>query len=188
MKSRRSTTDGSNGSSIAQDFASIVKFVHSKPLSEEVFGGPRTSAHAAFKRYIEASRAKKRAKSKAAREGAANGRRRDSMAATTASSSVTTDGASASGGSGGSGSAGGGSGAGASSSSVSDGQGGSGDEACSITKFEIGLCDILNIQKVWPRIEQYLLPVGTRMYIAILDGRCEKIIICNKPCCNKKNA
>lgn len=55
------------------------------------------------------------------------------------------------------------------------------------TRFEVGLCDILNIQKVWPRIEHYLLPVGTRMYIAILDGRCDKIIICNKGCC-KKNA
>lgn len=47
-----------------------MKFVHSKPFSEEVFGTPRTSAHAAFKRYIETSRSKKKRKAaKAAADG-----------------------------------------------------------------------------------------------------------------------
>ena len=156
MRSRRSTADstsggapssGSNGSSkIAQDFASIVKFVHSKPFSDELFHTPRTSAHTALRKYIgAASRSKKRRK-KAGKADQADGAAvdGDSSMAATASSSVD-------GGGGGGSSANGG-------ASSSDGISGHkascgssvGSSDCfdvSLSKFEIGLCDALNIQQ-----------------------------------------
>ena len=165
MRSRRSTADsvsggatssaGSNGSSkIAQDFASIVKFVHSKPFSDELFHTPRTSAHTALRKYIgAATRSKKRRRqAKAGKADQADGGSAaadgDSSMAATASSSV--DG-------GGSGGGGGGSSAngGASSSDGISGHKAScgssvGSSDCfdvSLSKFEVGLCDALNIQQ-----------------------------------------
>ena len=175
MRSRRSTADsaasgapssGSNGSSkIAQDFASVVKFVHSKPLfSDELFHTPRTSAHTALRKYIgAATRSKKRrrqAKADAADggSGAADG---DSSMAATASSSVD-------GGGGGGSSANGG-------ASSSDGLSGhktscgssvgSADFDISLSKFEIGLCDALNIQQARSAI---ILPLNFLLFNSTL--------------------
>ena len=158
MRSRRSTADsaasgapssGSNASSkIAQDFASVVKFVHSKPLfSDELFHTPRTSAHTALRKYIgAATRSKKRRRQAKADQadggsGAADG---DSSMAATASSSV--DG----GGGGGSSANGGASssdGLSAHKTSCGSSVGSADCFDVSLSKFEIGLCDALNIQQ-----------------------------------------
>ena len=187
MRSRRSTADsaasgapssGSNGSSrIAQDFASVVKFVHSKPLfSDELFHAPRTSAHTALRKYVgAATRSKKRrrqAKADAADggSGAADG---DSSMAATASSSVD-------GGAGGGSSANGG-------ASSSDGLSGhktscgssvgSADIDVSLSKFEIGLCDALNIQQArsairWPFLKlQQFVNLQSQIFSLISSGK-----------------
>ena len=170
MRSRRSTADSgsggapssaSNGSSrIVQDFASVVKFVHSKPFSDELFHTPRTSAHTALRKYIgAATRSKKRRRqAKAGKADQADGGSAaadgDSSMAATASSSVDGGG---SGGGGGSGSANGG-------ASSSDGISGHktscgssvGSSDCfdvSLSMFEIGLCDALNIQQALSAIK-----------------------------------
>ena len=175
MRSRRSTADSasggatsssSNGSSkIVQDFASIVKFVHSKPFSDDLFHTPQTSARTALRRYIEAAGRSKRRRRHAragkldpelggvggAGSAAADG---DSSMAATASSSVD--------GGGGGGVANGGA------SSSSDGASGhkasfassAGSSDCfdvSLSKFEIGLCDALNIQQARARAIKLLL-------------------------------
>ena len=202
MRSRRSTADstsgaapssGSSGSSkIVQDFASVVKFVHSKPVfADDLFHAPRTSAHTALRKYLGAATARskrRRRQAKAGRGGdqadggsaAADG---DSSMAATASSSV--DG-------GGSGGGGGGSSAngGASSSDGISGHKAScgssvGSADCfdvSLTKFEVGLCDALNIQQAIFAIEFSLNPYvkfsiqsKAIMYSSTLRKKCQRI-------------
>ena len=47
--------------------------------------------------------------------------------------------------------------------------------------------DIESIEKVWPKLEPFLLPIGIRVFILILESRSEVMQICkSKECCEKK--
>eukprot|EP00095_Tigriopus_kingsejongensis_P000716 maker-scaffold558_size137302-snap-gene-0.20 protein:Tk00716 transcript:maker-scaffold558_size137302-snap-gene-0.20-mRNA-1 annotation:"PREDICTED: cytoglobin-1-like" len=127
LKSRKSFS-----SSLALDFAAVVKFVKSSSLSEELLlGTPKTSAHRAFRNYIDPQKKKREANSKKRRSG--------SMPKMS-------------------------------------------------NLFNIGFIDADNIQQFWPKIEKYLLPIGIRVYISMLENRCEKIPTCKKACCNRRDS
>ena len=51
--------------------------------------------------------------------------------------------------------------------------------------FNIGFIDAENITGFWPKVEPHLLPIGIRVFISMLESRCEKIPACKKACCSK---
>lgn len=53
--------------------------------------------------------------------------------------------------------------------------------------FNLSAEDVSNIKQAWSKLEQYLLPVGIRVFISILEARSERNPVCKqKACCNNK--
>lgn len=120
-------TRKSIGNTFAQDFAAVVKLIKSSPLSDDILlTTPKTSAHKAFRNYIDPQKKKKEAMSK--------------------------------------------------------------HIGTMSNLFNIGFIDADNIQQFWPKIEKYLLPIGIRVFISMLESRCEKIPACKKACCNGRDS
>ncbi len=53
--------------------------------------------------------------------------------------------------------------------------------------FNLSHVDVDNVQRSWPKIEKLMLPIGIRVFISILEKRCEKTPVCRqRSCCNNK--
>ncbi len=53
--------------------------------------------------------------------------------------------------------------------------------------FNLSHVDVDNVQRSWPKIEKLMLPIGIRVFISILEKRCEKMPVCRqRACCNNK--